>query len=75
MRIYKLELLKFYIPYIEFYLKCSKGTYVRSFAEEIARRLGCVGHISGIRRLAIGPYALTQAKQPEEVSEDDVLPL
>ncbi|MGB6007260.1 tRNA pseudouridine(55) synthase TruB [Castellaniella sp.] len=40
---------------------CSKGTYVRTLAQDIGRRLGCLGHLSALRRTAVGPFALEQA--------------
>jgi tRNA pseudouridine55 synthase len=42
-------------------LRCSKGTYVRSLARDIAEALGTVGHVSMLRRTKAGPFALTQA--------------
>jgi tRNA pseudouridine55 synthase len=40
---------------------CSKGTYVRSLARDIAVALGTVGHVSALRRTAAGPFRLQQA--------------
>lgn len=40
----------------EFEVTCGKGTYVRSLARDIARRLGTLGHISSLRRIAAGPF-------------------
>lgn len=40
---------------------CSKGTYVRSLACDIAKALGTVGHVSMLRRTKAGPFALDQA--------------
>jgi len=40
---------------------CSKGTYVRTLAQDIGRRLGCLGHLSALRRTAVGPFAIEQA--------------
>lgn len=40
----------------EFEVACSKGTYVRSLAEDIARSLGTVGYVTSLRRLALGPF-------------------
>jgi tRNA pseudouridine55 synthase len=42
--------------FIEFDVECSKGTYVRVLGEEIAARLGTVGHLSALRRLWIEPF-------------------
>jgi tRNA pseudouridine55 synthase len=43
------------------HVHCSKGTYVRSLARDIAEALGTVGHVSLLRRTAAGPFALDQA--------------
>jgi tRNA pseudouridine55 synthase len=36
--------------------ECGKGTYVRSLARDIGRALGCFGHVSALRRTAVGPF-------------------
>jgi tRNA pseudouridine55 synthase len=44
-------------PQIELDVHCSKGTYVRTLAEDIGRELGCGAHVSGLRRTSVGPYS------------------
>ncbi len=56
VQIFALELLAVELPEIEIDVHCSKGTYVRTLAEDIGRVLGCGGHVSGLRRTAVGPY-------------------
>ena len=36
--------------------ECGKGTYVRSLARDLGRALGCFGHVSALRRTAVGPF-------------------
>jgi tRNA pseudouridine55 synthase len=36
--------------------ECGKGTYVRSLARDLARRLGTLGHVAALRRLVVGPF-------------------
>ena len=36
--------------------ECGKGTYVRALARDIGRRLGSLGHVAALRRLAVGPF-------------------
>ena len=67
--IYSAELLQFAEAYIELRVHCSKGTYIRSLAEDLGAVLGCGGHVSALRRLAAGPYAEPQAVTLEQVSE------
>jgi tRNA pseudouridine55 synthase len=43
-------------------VRCSKGTYVRTLAEDIAHELGTVGHLSELRRLAVAPFTEPQMR-------------
>ena len=42
---------------LELEVSCSKGTYVRTLVEDIAKKLNCGAHITALRRLSVGPYA------------------
>ena len=42
-------------------VRCSKGTYIRTLAEDIGEALGCGAHLTGLRRTASGPLALAGA--------------
>lgn len=42
---------------------CSKGTYIRTLAEDWARHFGQVAHLSGLRRLAVGAFGATEPAQ------------
>jgi tRNA pseudouridine55 synthase len=46
---------------VEFLVACSKGTYVRSLANDLGAALGVGGHLAALRRTAIGPYRVEQA--------------
>lgn len=41
---------------LELKVHCSKGTYVRTLVEDIAKKLNCGSHITALRRLSVGPY-------------------
>jgi len=41
---------------LELEVSCSKGTYVRTLAEDIAKKLNSCAHITALRRLSVGPY-------------------
>lgn len=64
-----LQLRKFNIPDIQFYVKCSKGTYIRQLACDIALRLGCGGHISQIERISVGPFNIKDTVTLDKVDE------
>ena len=46
---------------------CTKGTYIRTLAEDIGKALGCGAHISALRRLRSGPFALADATTLSEI--------
>jgi len=82
----KLELLEFRPgerPEVDIYLECSKGTYVRSIAEDLGQALGCGAHVSALRRTKAGPFSLEDSvtmntletlKQNDAVAQmDDLL--
>ncbi|MFH1768530.1 MAG: tRNA pseudouridine(55) synthase TruB [Candidatus Omnitrophota bacterium] len=68
--IYELKILKVDVPFVEFYVKCSKGTYIRKLAEDIGENLGCGAHIVKIQRLNIGPFKLSDAVELDKISAE-----
>ncbi len=69
IRIDCLEIRKFDLPHVEFYLECSKGTYVRQLADDVGKALECGACISQIERTKVGPFHLDQAVTIEECNE------
>lgn len=55
--IYELTMTGRGADWVDIRVHCSKGTYVRTLAEDIGERLGCGAHVSELRRTAVGPYA------------------
>jgi tRNA pseudouridine55 synthase len=53
-------------------VRCSKGTYVRTLAEDIGRLLGCGAHLTGLRRLATGQFQLENAYSLEQLEAMDM---
>lgn len=51
-----LELLALEGDRLDIRVHCSKGTYVRTLAEDIGEALGCGAHVAGLRRTGVGPY-------------------
>ncbi|MCH9809212.1 MAG: tRNA pseudouridine(55) synthase TruB [Alphaproteobacteria bacterium] len=52
-----------------FEAECGKGTYVRSIARDIGRKLGCYGHVIELRRLRVGPFTDEAALPIDELAE------
>ena len=61
------QLLKFSPPDAAFFVRCSKGTYVRTLADEAGRRLGCGGVLSSLVRTRVGPFHLKNAFTEEQI--------
>jgi tRNA pseudouridine55 synthase len=70
IRVHALELLSFANDRLELRIRCSKGTYVRTLAEDIGRALGCGAHLAALRRTASGSFRIEQAVTPEQLASD-----
>ena len=52
IRVASYELTRFAPPHLDFRLRCSKGTYVRTLAHDLGQKLGCGAHLCALRRTA-----------------------
>ena len=48
-------------PEVDIYLECSKGTYVRSIAEDLGEMLACGGHVASLRRTRAGAFGIADS--------------
>src|SRR5512139_1025146 len=61
---------------VEISVRCSSGTYIRALARDVGAALGVGGHLTALRRTAVGPFALDDARTLDELTEDfHVLPI
>ena len=65
--IHRLELLDFEGDKLTLEVDCSKGTYIRTLAEDIGEALGCLAHVAELHRLKAGPYTEHQMHTLEEL--------
>jgi tRNA pseudouridine55 synthase len=57
-------------------VRCSSGTYVRALARDLGAELGVGGHLTALRRTAVGPYDLAAARTLDQLADDfAVVPL
>lgn len=82
IRILELEVASFEPPRLSLRVRCSKGTYIRTLAEDIGAALGTGAHLSGLRRTASGRFRIEDSVSLEALRElppaarsDRVLPL
>ena len=67
--IYSIDLIKIEENNITFKVHCSKGTYIRSLCEDIAKELGTVGYMSYLRRTRVGKFTLNDVGKVIEIEE------
>ena len=69
MMIHSLDLTEFSPPEVSFDVICSKGTYVRTLCHDIGHHLGCLAHMTSLRRFQHGRFDLSMAVKLEAVEE------
>jgi len=67
VKIHEIKILNIQKPFVDFYVRCSKGTYIRKLVEDIGEKLGCGAHVTKIKRIAIGPFRLENAISLEKI--------
>lgn len=61
--IYEIELLEYVYPKLRIRVKCSSGTYIRTLAEDIGKKLGIGAYTKELRRLRVGIYDVSDADE------------
>jgi tRNA pseudouridine55 synthase len=69
------EVLAMNLPLMRFRVVCGPGTYIRSLAHELGRRVRCGAHLTALRRTQSGEFGEKQARPLETCSADSVIPL
>jgi len=69
VRIHRIDCLAFAGPEIDFRVKCSKGTYIRSLAYDFGLALQSGGHLTALRRTKIGDYSVENSITPEDFAQ------
>jgi tRNA pseudouridine55 synthase len=63
--VHSLELLSYREPFADIRVSCSKGTYIRSLARDIALAAGTRAHLSELRRTSVAAFSAAQAVRPD----------
>ena len=69
INISEIELISFDLPKVLFRVKCSKGTYIRSMAFDLGKKLDSGGHLTGLRRTENGDFSMKDIIQLDELLE------
>lgn len=68
INVYSIDLVRYVFPVVELLIHCSSGTYIRSIARDLGEILGVGGFVVALRRTAIGPYMVKNARPPQELT-------
>jgi tRNA pseudouridine55 synthase len=63
IEIYSIEILDYNYPKLKIKVHCSSGTYIRTLAEDIGKKLNTGAYLTALRRTKIGDYDIKDAKQ------------
>ncbi len=64
------EITRIQLPEVDFRVVCSTGTYIRSLAHDFGAALNCGGYLSALCRTRIGPFLLSDAKNPAQIASE-----
>lgn len=65
--IFEFEITRIELPYIDFRVQCSKGTYIRTLVNDFGALLGCGAYMTALRRTKNGSFAIENAWHLEEL--------
>lgn len=68
IRVMSWEVTRFDPPRFDFRLRCTKGTYVRTLAHDLGRKLGCGAHLAALRRTASDKFHVSQALTLDQIN-------
>jgi tRNA pseudouridine55 synthase len=71
--IHEIRIVDFASPHIIVNVACSKGTYIRSLAHDVGRKLGCGAHLFGLCRTRVGGYRLANSLTLSQIAARSVL--
>jgi tRNA pseudouridine55 synthase len=69
VRVHALDLAGIQGDLLRLAIRCGKGTYVRTLAEDIGAALGCGAHLAALRRISVGPFDLARAVALDRLEE------
>ena len=72
VRVYGIDLLDYAWPDVRLRVDCGRGTYIRSIARDLGEALDCGGHLTALRRTAIGPFRIADAVTLDTLKERGV---
>ena len=72
---HKQDIISYEFPYLKMLLSVSKGTYIRSYAMDLATHLNTVAMLKSLRRIQSGAFHVQNAKVLDDISIEDLIPI
>ena len=72
VRVYGIDLLDYAWPDVRLRVDCGRGTYIRSIARDLGEALDCGGHLTALRRTAVGPFRVDDAASLDTLKAEGV---
>ena len=75
IEIYSIKMIKLYHDSLKFEVSCSKGTYIRTLCEDIAKKLDTIGTMEDLERIKVDKFVIENSKKINEITKNDVIPI
>ena len=81
VRIDSIEIIDYAWPKLTLDIRCGRGTYIRSIARDLGKALGTGGHLTALRRTAVGQFTTNDARTLEsipdgtQISAEELIPI
>ncbi len=72
IEIYKIQLLEYKNSKIKFEVECSKGTYIRTLCDDIAKKLGTVGYMEELQRTKVNNFKIGDSVLLDDITLENV---
>lgn len=69
IEIHRIDIQQFHVPYAVIEVHCSKGTYIRTLSEDIAKKIGTFAHLTELRRIATAGFHIQQSHTLEHLAQ------
>jgi tRNA pseudouridine55 synthase len=70
VRIEQIQVTRVALPDVDVSVRCSSGTYIRAIARDLGDALGVGGHLTALRRTAVGPFTAEDAGPLDSLAEE-----
>lgn len=70
VRIDRVEMTAYDLPFVEFEVDCGSGTYIRAIARDVGERLGVGGHLDQLRRTRVGDFDAGAAVPADQLGDE-----